>query len=218
MKTKKLEKPLKKSIEPTGICKICFKEFKLKRLRYTLSSYHNICDSCYKKFNPAFILHKIAGIKALSIYYYDDDIKNLMYQYKGCFDVELGPLFLEYYLPYLRLYYRGYYIVPIPSYHIDDTIREFNHVEEAFKSLNLPMLKILYKSKQYKQSDQKAKDRHLIKNYLKMSDLGVVKNKKILLVDDIVTTGSTLKAAIELIKGGKPKCIKILTLAMTKEH
>ena len=84
--------------------------------------------------------------------------------------------------------------------------------------LNLPMLNILYKSEQYKQSDHKARDRHLISKYLKVSDLEKVKNKKILLVDDVVTTGSTLKAAIELIKEGKPKCIKILTLAMVKEH
>lgn len=89
---------------------------------------------------------------------------------------------------------------------------------EAFKVLNLPMLNILYKSEQYKQSDHKARDRHLISKYLKVSDLGKVNNKKILLVDDVVTTGSTMKAAIELIKDGKPKCIKILTLVMVKEH
>ena len=37
--------------------------------------------------------------------------------------------------------------------------------------------------------------------------------KKILIVDDILTTGSTIKRAIKLIKELKPKCIKVVTIA-----
>lgn len=178
----------------------------------------HICDTCYKKFNPIFIHHQINDIKALSIYYYDDDIKTFLYQLKGCYDIEISSIFLANFKYLLRIRYSSYILVPIPSYKVDDEQREFNHVEEIFKELKLPMLKILYKSEKYKQSDQKAKDRHLISNYLKVSDLKDVYNKRILLVDDVITTGSTLKAAIELIKKGHPKSIRILTIAMTKEH
>ena len=38
-------------------------------------------------------------------------------------------------------------------------------------------------------------------------------NKKILIVDDVMTTGSTVKHAIEIIKKKKPKIIKVLILA-----
>ena len=46
----------------------------------------------------------------------------------------------------------------------------------------------------------------------------MVKNKRILLIDDVVTTGSTLKASIDLIKKGSPKDIKILVLAKVDHH
>ena len=203
--------------ERTEICKICFKEYSRNSLR---TIFHNdqICYACYKKLKPVFISHKIDDIKALSIYYYDEDIKTFLYQLKGCYDIELSSVFLANFVYLLKIRFHNYYVIPIPSYHLDDVAREFNHVEEVFKYLKLPMLKILYKSEKYKQSDHKAKDRHLISNYLKVSDLKQVENKRILLVDDVITTGSTLRAAIKLIKEGHPKCIRILTIAMTKEH
>lgn len=209
---------MKKSNAPTGICKICFKEFKLRHLRYFFSDYADVCPMCFKKFQPSFIKHKIDDVDVLSFYEYNDDMKSLIYQLKGCYDIVLAPLFIQYYAFYYHLRYRDYYIVPIPSYKTDNSLREFNHVEELFKPLNLPVLDILYKTEKYKQSDQKARDRHLISKYLEITDFNLVKDKKILIVDDICTTGSTLKAAINLIKRGKPKKIKILTIAITKPH
>lgn len=46
-----------------------------------------------------------------------------------------------------------------------------------------------------------------------LKEIEVIKNKKILICDDICTTGSTLKAIIELVKKGNPKDIKILVVA-----
>ena len=145
-------------------------------------------------------------------------MKSLIYILKGCYDIELSKVFLRYFAKFLHFFYIGYYMIPIPSNEVDDKKREFNHVIEIFKDLHLPMLRIIYKNKPYKQSDYKAKDRHNISKVLELSDIEVIKNKKILLVDDIFTTGSTLKAAIELIKKGHPKKIKALTIAMTRGH
>ena len=208
---------MKRLKEPTEICKICFKEYHRNSLR-TLVHNDHICNGCYKKLNPVFIKHNVDGVKALSIYYYDEDIKTFLYQLKGCYDIEISSIFLANFSFLLRIRYFNYVVVPIPSYHIEDVLREFNHVEEIFRCLKLPMLKIVYKTEKYKQSDQKAKDRHLILNYLKVSDLESVHNKRVLIVDDVITTGSTLKATINLIKEGRPKKIRILTMAMTKEH
>ena len=168
--------------------------------------------------NPKFIEFKVNNIKGIAIYEYDEIIKELIYQFKGCYDYELGSVFLEQYIKYIRYKYNGYYIVPIPSSEISDIKRDYNHVVEAFNCLNLPMLKILSKIDEYKQSDQKALDRINIKYHLKVSDVECVRNKKILLVDDVITTGSTLKASIDLLNQGHPKCIKILTIARTIHH
>ena len=50
-----------------------------------------------------------------------------------------------------------------------------------------------------------------------MSNIEMVKNKKVLLVDDIHTTGSTIQACIDLIQPGHPKDIKVLVVAKTKD-
>ena len=154
----------------------------------------------------------------MSIYDYDDSIRELIYQFKGCYDRELGSLFLEQYILYIRYKYLGYYIVPAPSFYKDDIRREFNHVIEAFNCLNLPILTVVEKIDDYKQSDQRKDNRIHIGKHLKVSDLEKVRRKKILIVDDVLTTGSTIKAIIELIKEGRPKDIKILTIAKVKHH
>ena len=41
----------------------------------------------------------------------------------------------------------------------------------------------------------------------------LVKGKKILIVDDVYTTGSSMAAAISLVKQGKPKKIQVLVVA-----
>ena len=44
-------------------------------------------------------------------------------------------------------------------------------------------------------------------------DFSSIEDKKILLVDDIMTTGGTMKRCLELVKSQRPKKIKILVLA-----
>lgn len=199
--------------EPTRICKLCFKDFEISSLRALVNKNIHVCDRCFDEFEPKFIPFTIEGYKGIAIYEYDERMRKLIYQFKGCYDIELGEIFLEQYIRMIKLRYKGYYVVHIPSYEIDDIRREFNHVKEAFKALNLPILDLISKIDEYKQSDQKAVDRPNIIKHLKVSDLEKVKNKKLLIVDDVVTTGSTLKSSIELLKKGMPKDIKILTIA-----
>ena len=200
------------------ICKICFKEIQVNSLRTLGSDKYCICDRCFSKFKPVFIHYKIDGIKGISLYPYDETIKQYIYILKGCYDIELSQGFLQEFASFYRIYFRGYTLIPMPSSKEDDIRREFNHVEEIFKYLNLPYLKILKKTQKYKQSDQAHGKRKDIIKYLKVSNLELIKNKKILLVDDIVTTGSTLKSAIKLLRPGRPKKIKIMTIAKVMGH
>lgn len=208
-----MKNALKKLTTPTKICKLCFKEY-IDVSTYSLL--HNdsyCCPNCYHQFNPIFSISKLSNIEVLSIYNYDEVMHNLIYQLKGCYDYELGPIFLSRYAHELKLKYWNYHMVPVPSYHLDDERRGFNHVKVIFAPLKLKMIDCLYKAKEYKQSDHTRGGRKEIHKVLKIKDANEIKGKNILIVDDIFTTGNTLLAAIHLIKQFQPKRIKILVLA-----
>ena len=157
----------------------------------------------------------IGNIKGYHIYDYDEEIQGKLYQLKGCFDIELAGIFLDYFRPFLFLKFFGYVMVPAPSAKEADEERGFNHVEEIFKPLKLKMLSIIHKTKNVKQSDLNAEERKKIKDNLAIDDVDL-SNKKILLVDDVYTTGSTMQAAIKLLEELHPKKIKVLVISKTK--
>lgn len=181
---------------------------------HILSDYR-ICMKCYREITPAFIKFKVGNYKALAIYEYNERIKKLLYQFKGCFDIEIFDIFLSRFARELRLMYFDYIMVPIPSYKEDDEIREFNHVEEMFKVLKLKTERVLEKTEKIKQANLSFKQRKEIKNFLKITNGDAIRNKKILLVDDVYTTGSTMSAAISLIEQYHPKRIEILVMSKT---
>ncbi len=174
-----------------------------------------LCGNCRELFNPKFIKFDVKGYQALAIYDYDETIKTYLYQFKGCYDYELYPVFLYQYINEIRLLYLGYTVIPIPSYEEENEERGFNHVEEIFSLLKLPMLKILEKTEKFKQAKNSAKEREGIKNILKVKDNVDLSHKKILLVDDVYTTGSTMKTAVGLVEKLHPKDIKILVMSKT---
>lgn len=199
-----------------NFCKICFKRISDNSL-YNLTKRNNIlCEECFNKMHAKFVSFKIGNTKGLSIYEYTDFIKELIYKFKGCYDYELKDVFLYRYLSYIKLKYHGFYIVYVPSYHIDDERRGFNHVKAIFKSLKLKELPILKKKTAHKQSDQSSLGRRQIKDVIEIDENTILKDKKVLLVDDIMTTGSTLLTSIELLKSKGAKNIEILVVAKTK--
>ena len=117
----------------------------------------------------------------------------------------------------IKLKYSGYTIIPIPSYIKDDERRGFNHVVESFKKLGLNVLPIIEKTAHHKQSDRTAEQRKEIGKYLVIKDKVNLEKTKVLIVDDIYTTGATMNAAVNLIERLNPKCIKILVLAKTND-
>lgn len=163
--------------------------------------------------NPIFYEFQFENIKGLAIYRYNDDLRRTIYLLKGCYDYELKDILLSPFRLELKLRYFGYTIIPIPSTKENDKKRGFNHVEAIFSSLNLNMIKCLYKTKNINQHQLNYKERIKGNNKFGIDENIDLRNKKILLVDDIMTTGETLKSCLKLIKSKQPKNIKILILA-----
>ena len=91
-----------------------------------------ICNKCFQKFNPVLQRFSVQNLDGLYVYNYDEIIKDKLYQLKGCFDIELASIFLEYYASYLNIKYFGYVIVPAPSYIDADTL-VLNDLSELFE-------------------------------------------------------------------------------------
>jgi competence protein ComFC len=155
----------------------------------------------------------IQDVKAIAIYDYDEHIKQLIYLLKGCYDIELSAIFLNKYIKELKVLYHDHIIVPAPSSLGDDEHRGFNHVVEIFKVLNLPIARNIVKKFEFKQSNLNFENRNKIRNKLSYVENVSLYGKNVLIVDDVSTTGSTLKAIVEMVKCYQPKRISILIIA-----
>ena len=197
----------------TPCCKICFKDIYIESLHTFLFPSQLICKSCIKEMNPIFKEFKLLNIKGLSIYRYNETLKKLIFLYKGNKDYELKDVFLFNYINVLKLRYKNYEIVYVPSSKEKIIEKGFDHVREMFKHLNLKEGVKIVKTRNEKQSDKTYKERLKIKNLFKIEEYKNIEGKKVLIVDDICTTGSTLKAIINLLIPLKPKLIEILVIA-----
>lgn len=141
-------------------------------------------------------------------------MKTIIFNLKACGDLEIAPLLLAYAKPFLRLRFRNYIIVPAPSFKDKNEERGFNHVVEIFRPLGLPMISPIIKTDDVKQSSLGYRKRQLIGNHLayKGDDLT---NMKILFVDDICTTGATIKACTRLLLDHGAKSVSALVVART---
>ena len=115
---------------------------------------------------------------------------------------------------YLNLKFNNYIIVPAPSSKKSNEERGFNHVEEMFSILHLKMLKCIHKTKDVKQADLNTEERAKIGDVLVIDDVDLTM-KKILLVDDVYTTGATIKSMIKLVKQKGAKKVKVLLMSKT---
>ncbi|MDY0214772.1 MAG: phosphoribosyltransferase family protein [Bacilli bacterium] len=175
-----------------------------------------MCDKCFSELKVTFQKEKIVRIELLSIFEYNEAMKTILFTYKGLGDIELRNVFLERYSLYLKFKYRNYLLVPAPSTLESESIKGFNHVEAMFSCINKNIVKLLHKKESFKQSDLSFKERQNVHKKIEIIDGERLRNKKVLIIDDLKTTGATIKAIIELITPFSPKKIKVLTVVATK--
>jgi competence protein ComFC len=195
---------------------LCYKPISVRSIATLLDGTLTVCDRCHEAFQPRFSTFDLDGIPALAIYDYDSWIKEQLYRFKGCGDYELKAMFLERFRHYLRWRYRGYLVVPLPSWHEHDEARGFNHVEAMFSGLKLPIMKVLKKLRAHKQADLSYEERQRIRGVFGWQGGQELKGRKVLLVDDVMTSGASLRAAVELLEKAGPKTIRILLMARTR--
>lgn len=109
--------------------------------------------------------------------------------------------------------FKNYIIIPSPSYEEKNKVRGYNQVIEMFKPLNLEIIDCLFKKEDVSQHLRSYKERQKISEVIAIKEGINLENKRVLLVDDIMTTGATLKTCINLLKSKKIKEIAIMVVA-----
>lgn len=177
-----------------------------------------ICDYCFRELQVVWEKTKNADVEYVHIYLYNEHLKTNLYRLKALGDIELASVFIERFAPLLKVKYFNHFLVSAPSGHESEKERGFNHVKVLFSALNRPFLDLFSKKFAFKQSDLNYEERQDVINKIEVKNGESVKNKRILIVDDLHTTGATIRAMISLIRPFKPKSINVLTIAKTGDN
>lgn len=186
-------------------CRICSRPLKNLDSRYVVDG---LCYDCVRwEGDPEW-----SGYlgKNFSIYVYNDFLKEVLSQYKFRGDYILAKVFARKIQEKLKESDFDL-LAPIPLSKERLFERGFNQSEALILEAGMQPTHLLHRTHSEKQSKKSRKERiHLPQVFQLLEE---VPHKNILLIDDIYTTGSTLRHAAKLLKGRGAKTVSSLTLA-----
>lgn len=200
-------------IEGWWICPECQKEIIALKSPYCpnckkLNQDGRFCRNCREKY-------KLKGI-IIAGHYKFGPLREAIhsYKYNGIFALE------KYFQPLIMARLKNNLppgekiIIPVPLHYKKETERGFNQAERLAKIIatefKLPLeTKILVRTKETdsQMSLKKKERRENIAHAFKIIDQEKIKNKIVLLVDDVATTGLTLNEAAKVLLGAGAKAV-----------
>ena len=163
-----------------------------------------LCDDCVR-----WEEHELQGVltRNVSIYRYNDYMKEVLARYKFRGDAALAEYFQNEMKKVFHLHFNERLIVPIP-------LSDERMFERGFNQSALLMegnvVHALIRNESEKQSKKSRQERLKSKNVFQVKE--DVEGKSILLIDDIYTTGMTLRMAAKVLKEAGAKEVCSLTL------
>ena len=185
-----------------------------------------ICDACYKKLNNKSLFKKVNGDYFDYIFcssFYNDLVKRQIHNFKFHEDNYFYKYFIEISLKNRKIYEfmkKFDLITFIPMDLKKQNKRGYNQSEllanELGKRLEIKVINALEKQKNIKtQSTLNELERFKnVQNAFKKVENIDLKNKNIILVDDIFTTGATIRSASKILK--ENNCNRILAFTIAK--
>ena len=187
-------------------CKNQFKKLSKERCQNCNKELHrDTCIDCKLWMKKGYIP------KHLAIYHYEENMKDYFSRYKFMGDYCLRKTFQKDIKNKLKPFLtKGFTIVPVPLSEERLAERGFNQVEGLIEGI--PYQDIFEKRDIEKQSSKTRKERLSQDNAFCLKK-GIDVPDKIIIVDDIYTTGSTLYQMVQLLEGRGIKEVLTFSLA-----
>lgn len=167
--------------------------------------YKEQCEDCKKWAKEN---HKVSH---RALYTYNEAMKEYFSKYKFQGDAMLSNVFAKEVKQVLKNY-KGYTIIPVPLSKERMKERQFNQITAILNAAKISYHDILEKKDIKKQSEKSRKERLTSDCPFRIKSDSQIPDK-VLIPDDIYTTGATLKGIYHLFYEKGAKIVKSLTIA-----
>ncbi|MGD6831722.1 ComF family protein [Sutcliffiella halmapala] len=147
-----------------------------------------------------------------SAYHYNSFMKEVLALYKFRGDAVLAKLFKEELKKIYKTHFQDLLVVPIPLSEERLYDRGFNQSLFWAQQLEVEIVEALAKRETEKQSKKGRSDRVSGENQFYVALPEAIRNRNIVLLDDIYTTGTTIRMAAKRLKDAGAKEISSITL------
>lgn len=174
-----------------------------------------ICDSCRE---DIVYLDK----ESLGIGYYNKTLKKLIIEFKGHKNFKAGNVLVDLITPRLKEYDREYILTYIPCSKKTIRTRGFNQCEyiarRLGRTLGFEVIESLYKNNSIKIQKNLSKQERIdnLRGAFVVKNNNMIIDKKIIIIDDVMTTGVTLNEARRVLLEAKAKEVIVLAIARAK--
>ena len=204
----------------------CFYPNKCLACKKVIGADIKLCDKCEKEYSPhpSSKLGDKYLISCAYSFYYEDKIKNTIWRFKFRNKLHYADQFTDYMLDCYNEYYFSSmidYLVPVPMTEKKERERGYNQTvvlaEKLSSKCGVPWLrnglvKVRETSNQHL-SLTLADRRKNVKGAYAASDIIDFKNKNIIIIDDVLTTGLTMYECAKMLKKAGADSVYGITIA-----
>ncbi|MDR6121597.1 competence protein ComFC [Bacillus sp. SLBN-46] len=188
-------------------CRICGRPFHLLEEKFQIG---DLCYDCFRWEEDSEWKNLLE--KNHSLFHYNEFLKEVIAQFKFRGDYVLVKIFVEFVQKELSKMDMDV-LVPIPLSEERLYERGFNQAKALIVESGFSPQELLTRVHSEKQSKKSRSERIHVPQVFRIEPETDLAGKRVILIDDVYTTGSTLRHAAKLLKDAGAESIQSLTLA-----